>query len=330
MSILVSGSAGHLGEAIVRTLRRQGQPVIGLDIKRSPFTDRVGSILDSAFVGVAMRGVSTVVHTATLHKPHIATHSMQDFIDTNVTGTLRLLEAAAAVRVRAFVYTSTTSAFGSALTPAAEEPAAWVTEEVPSLPRNIYGTSKLMAEQLCELFFRSHRLPVIILRTSRFFPEQDDNPDIRTRFDAANAQANELTYRRLDIEDAVGAHLLAVREAHRIGFARYIVSATSPFKREDLRPMREQAPAVLRRHFPEYERIYAARGWRFFDTLDRVYVNERACRELGWRPRFDFGYVLGCLDAGRDFRSSLALEVGSKGYHDTVFEHGPYPTPMHR
>ena len=62
----------------------------------SPYTDRVGSIADRAFVDRAMAGVHTVVHTATLHKPHVATHSRQDFVDTNVTGTLNLLEAAAA------------------------------------------------------------------------------------------------------------------------------------------------------------------------------------------------------------------------------------------
>ncbi len=327
MSILVTGSAGHLGEAIVRTLRQQGQRVSGLDIKPSPFTDRVGSITDPEFVGAAMQGASVVMHAATLHKPHMVTHSMQDFIDTNVTGTLRLLEAAAAARVQAFIYTSTTSVFGNALTPAAGEPAVWVTEELQPLPRNIYGTSKWMAEQLCELFFRSRQLPVIILRTSRFFPEQDDNAAIRAQFEAANAQANELAYRRLDIEDAVSAHLLAAAAAKRIGFARYILSATSPFTQLDLQAVREHAPSVLQRKFPAYVRLYAGRGWRFLDSLDRIYVNERARRELGWRPRVDFGYVLECLEAGRDFRSTLALEVGSKGYHDRAFERGPYPVP---
>jgi UDP-glucose 4-epimerase len=55
-----------------------------------------------------MNGVQAVFHTATLHKPHIATHSRQDFVDTNVTGTLNLLEEAAAAGVASFVYTSTT------------------------------------------------------------------------------------------------------------------------------------------------------------------------------------------------------------------------------
>jgi UDP-glucose 4-epimerase len=64
-----------------------------------------------------MRGVGAVVHTATLHKPHVDTHSRQAFVDTNITGTLNLLEEAMRVGVRAFVFTSTTSVFGRALRP---------------------------------------------------------------------------------------------------------------------------------------------------------------------------------------------------------------------
>jgi len=62
-----------------------------------------------------------------------------------------------------------------------------------------------------------------------------------------------------------------------------------------------------------------------FPRLDRVYVNERARRELGWQPRYDFSSVIESLRSGVDFRSPLALAVGSKGYHDEVFAHGPYP-----
>ena len=60
-----------------------------------------------------MAGVDAVVHTATLHKPHVATHTRQDFVDTNITGTLNLLEEAVAAGVSSFVFTSTTSAFGA-------------------------------------------------------------------------------------------------------------------------------------------------------------------------------------------------------------------------
>ncbi len=323
--ILVTGSSGHLGEALMRTFRARGHPALGIDIKPSQFTDRVGSICDRAFIKECMRGASAVIHAATLHKPHVATHAMQHFVDTNITGTLVLLEEALAAGVGAFVYTSTTSAFGAALPPAGDQPAAWITEDVAPVPKNIYGVTKVAAENLCELFSRKRGLPGIVLRTSRFFPEDDDDSAIRAIYETANTQANELLYRRADIEDVVSAHRLAVAKAPAIGFRRYIISATTPFKRDDLAELRRNAAAVVQRLFPECRELYAARNWQLFPHIGRVYVNDLAVRELGWRPKYEFQQVLDCLRAGVDFRSPLARAVGSKGYHSTTFAEGPYP-----
>jgi nucleoside-diphosphate-sugar epimerase len=193
------------------------------------------------------------------------------------------------------------------------------------VPKNIYGTTKLMAENLCELFFRERGLPIVVLRTSRFFPEDDDDPAMRSAYATENAQANELLYRRLDIADAVSAHLLAVARAPEVGFGRYIVSATTPFEPKHLAMLSRSAAGVVREIYPDCAELYATRGWRLFPEIDRVYVNERARRELGWHPEFDFAHVLRSLREGRDFRSHLAREVGAKGYHDTQFDDGPYP-----
>ena len=317
MTVLVTGSAGHLGEALMRTLRAHGRPARGLDRLASPWTDVVGSICDPALAAEAMAGVTAVIHAATLHKPHVATHRHQAFVDTNVTGTLTLLEAARRAGVGAFVMTSTTSAFGAALTPGPGEPAAWITEAVQPVPRNIYGVTKVAAESLCELAHRADGLPVVVLRTSRFFPEADDDPAVSAAYELENAQANELLYRRVDVADVVSAHLLAMERAPAIGFGRYIVSSTTPFSRADLADLRADAPAVVRRLFPDCGPLYAARGWRLFPSLDRVYVNDRARAELGWRPKHDFRHVLDCLARGEDFRNELARAVGSKGYHRT-------------
>jgi UDP-glucose 4-epimerase len=301
MAVLVTGSAGHLGEAILRTLRGKGVHTVGLDRKGSPFTDRVGSICDRRFVTASARGVTAVVHAATLHKPHVATHSWQDFVDTNVTGTLRLLEAAMAAGVESFVYVSTTSVFGAALRSDGLEAATWVTEDLAPKPKNIYGVTKLMAESLCELMHRKRRLPIVILRTSRFFPEEDNDPSTRREYVAANVQANEMLYRRVDIEDAVSAVRLALERAPAIGLARYIISATTPFTSVDLDLLGRDAPAAVRRMFPECEALFGARGWKLLPRRDHVYVNQRARNELGWNPRYDFRHVLDCLGLDREF-----------------------------
>ena len=325
MKVLVTGSAGHLGEALVRTLLDLRHEVVGLDLLESPFTTHMGSITDRSCVRRCMSGVQVVFHPATLHKPHVATHRRQDFVDTNISGTLNLLEEAVAAGVESFVYTSTTSVFGDALLPPPEAPAAWITEEVIPVPRNIYGVTKAAAEDLCQLFHRNQNLACIVLRTSRFFPEEDDNRGVREAYSDANVKANEYLYRRIDVEDVVSAHLLAAERAPSIGFRKYIISATTPFRPDDLANLREDAPRVVRERVPGYEAEYARRHWKMFPSIGRVYVNERARKELGWQPLYDFHSIIRRLRAGDDLRSPLARLVGSKGYHAELFSDGPYP-----
>lgn len=325
MKVVVTGSAGHLGEGLVRVLRHASHQVVGVDRVASPYTSQVGSITDRAFVRKCLKGANAVMHAATLHKPHVATHSRQAFVDTNMTGTLNLLEEAVEAGVASFVFTSTTSVFGRALTPAPEEATAWITEDVRPVPKNIYGVTKAAAEDLCELFHRQYRLPCLILRTSRFFLEEDDDPGVRARYPDANIKVNEYLYRRVDLQDVVDAHLLAMNKAKAVGFGRFIISATTPFQTADLTELRAAAPRVVQRYVPEYQAEYARRGWAMFPGLDRVYVNARARQVLGWQPRYDFRRVIDALQAGEDFRSPLARAVGVKGYHHRSFEQGPYP-----
>lgn len=325
MKVLVTGSSGHLGEALVRTLRAHGHEVVGLDVLARPFTTAVGSIVDRATVRRALAGVRIVLHAATLHKPHVATHTRQDFIDTNLTGTLNLLEEAVAARVEAFIFTSTTSVFGDALVPPPGAPAAWITEEVTPRPKNIYGVTKAAAEDLCQLFHRNERLPCLVLRTSRFFPEEDDDAAARSAFADDNLKLNEYLHRRVELEDVVSAHLLAARRAPALGFGKFIISATTPFTPADLPALRLDTPAVVRRLVPSYETEYTRRGWKMPGTLDRVYVNARARADLGWKPRHDFRSLVERLRTDTDLRSDLTRQVGAKGYHAQTFPTGPYP-----
>ena len=325
MNILVTGSSGHLGEALVRTLRKLGHQVTGFDLKPSDYTDIVGNIAIMSDVEKAALGAEAVIHAATLHKPHVATHSKQDFIDTNITGTLNLLEVASKIKVKAFIMTSTTSVFGDAMKIDPDEPAGWIDEEVVPKPKNIYGVTKLAAESLCELFHRNTKLNCIILRTSRFFPEDDDQQDRRSAFTSDNLKVNEMIYRRADIADMVSAHLCALDRAADIGFGKYIISGDTPFQRYDLVALGHDAKAVLARYYPEFIGIYAQRNWQMLPSIDRVYCNHKAKKELLWLPKYTFEYILKCLEHGLPYQSELAMEVGSKGYHDRTFSHGPYP-----
>jgi UDP-glucose 4-epimerase len=324
MRVLVTGSSGHLGEALVRRLRELNHDVVSIDIVPGEFTTRVGSITDRSFVRQCMAGIEAVFHAATLHKPHVATHSRQNFVDTNISGTLNLLEEAAAAGVESFVYSSTTSVFGDALIPAGGLPAAWITESVTAIPKNIYGVTKAAAEDLCQLFHRNQKLACVVLRISRFFPEPDDEPTARESYADENLKLNEYLYRRVDIEDVVSAHLSAAERASSIGFGKFIISATTPFTMDDLVELRTDAPSVVWRKVPEYEREYGRLNWKMVPVIDRVYVNERARRELGWEPRYDFKFLIERLRLGQDIKSPLARVIGSKGYHGETFAAGQH------
>lgn len=325
MKVLITGSSGHLGEALVRTFKTLKYDTLGIDIEPSQFTDKIGSIADRSFVQACMQGVDFVLHTATLHKPHVVTHSKQDFIDTNITGTLNLLEEASIQGVKSFVFTSTTSTFGDALASGESDPAVWVTEDLPPSAKNIYGATKTTAEDLCQLFHRNQGLPTIVLKTSRFFPEEDDDKNMRGLYSDTNLKVNEFLFRRVDIADIVDAHLLALEKAPKIGFDKFIISATSPFQLADLKDLKCDAPKIVEQYFPEYRKVYEKNDWEMFQSIGRVYVNNKARKKLGWQPKYDFQHILNCVNQSEDYRSPLTLTISSKGYHNIEFEDGPFP-----
>jgi UDP-glucose 4-epimerase len=175
--------------------------------------------------------------------------------------------------------------------------AEWITEAVaPLLPRNIYGVSKLSAEHLCRLFHELHGLPVVILRTARFFPEDDDMAHTMAQSEP-NAKANEFLFRRLTVEDAAESHVAALDRAPALGFDTFIVCAKTPFARDDCEELIHDAPAVVARYFPHYRDLYARRGWTMFQSIDRVYDSAKAARRLGFVCRTGFAEKLSEIEA---------------------------------
>jgi UDP-glucose 4-epimerase len=283
---------------------------VGMDPTPSPTTQVVGSVADRKLVRSTIRDfqVNAVVHAAALHKPNIETFERSEFVAVNVQGTLNLLEEAVAAgsKVDRFIFTSTTSLMISrdireGLSGGARK-AAWITEAMtPVLPRNIYGVTKLSAEHLCRLFHELHGLPVIILRTSRFFPEEDDMAHAIAQ-SAPNTKANEFLFRRLTVEDAADSHLVALDKAPELGFDTFIVSATTPFSSDDCEQLIVDAPAVVARYFPKYADLYARAGWTMFQSIDRVYDSSNASRRLGFHCRTGFAEKLEELKRQRDMK----------------------------
>ncbi|KAJ6439332.1 NAD dependent epimerase/dehydratase family protein [Purpureocillium lavendulum] len=329
--VLVTGSSGHLGTALMLSLPSYGFNPLGIDILPSATTTHVGSISDRPFVAsliAANPSITRILHAATLHKPHVGSHTKQDFIDTNITGTLVLLEeAAAALRVDAFVFFSTTSTFGMALSPKPGSPAAWIDETVVPVPKNIYGVTKVAAEDMCALVQRQTAMPTLVLRTSRFFPEEDDDEDRRAAMADENLKVLELAYRRCDIADIVSAAVCAMAKARDIGWGKYIISAPPPFRNEaQTLASLDRDPASVFRGVRigddddddagrTLDEVFAAKGWKHLARVDRVYDSAKAVRDLGWRPEYTFEKTIARLAKGEAWKSELTGKVGKKGYH---------------
>lgn len=288
MRVLVTGSSGWLGQTLVPRLRAASHHVVGLDPVPAATTAVVGSITDRPLVKKVIReqGIDAIVHSGARHKPDIVRHTCTEFLAVNVTGTLNLLEEAAAHGVERFVFTSTTSLMISREIRAGKtggaQRAVWVTEEMaPLQPRNIYGVTKLAAEHLCRLIHETHGLPVVVLRTSRFFPEADDGAYAQ-RLSEENIKTNELLFRRLTVEDAAESHLAALNHAPEVGYEEFIISAPPPFHPDDGAALIDSAPEVVSRYFPHYRAVYDRLGWSMFESIDRVYDPGKAARQLGF------------------------------------------------
>ncbi|KAI1065969.1 hypothetical protein LB507_001157 [Fusarium sp. FIESC RH6] len=327
-NVLVTGSSGHLGTALMLSLPTLGFKPLGIDILPSENTHLVGSITDHSFVtDIFMNNpIQHVLHAATLHKPHVESHSKQDFIDTNITGTLFLLEEAAKYKetIESFVFFSTTSTFGTALSPKPGQPAAWIDETVIPIPKNIYGATKVAAEDICFLIHKQTNMPIIVLRTSRFFPEQDDDEDRRAALSDDNLKVLELTYRRVDMEDIVRAAVCAMSKARSIKFRKYIISAPPPFQKDThtLATLDRNPKEAFETVAPDCARVFGEKGWAHLKRIDRVYDSSRAVMELGWEPVYTFQRVIELIAEGKEWKSELTGKVGKKGYH--AVSHGVY------
>ena len=298
MRILLTGSSGWLGRFLAPRLRQEGHEVTGLDVASGADTDVIGSVADKALVERLSSGIDAVIHAGALHKPDIVRYPGSAFHAVNVEGTRHLLAAAAAAGADRFLFTSTTSLMISEeIRSGPKQRAVWLTEDSPAAPRNVYGVTKLAAEGLCRRAHEETGLAVLILRTGRFFPEDDDTERDLT---GENRKANEFLGRRLTVEDAAEAHVEALAKAPALGFDTFLLAAPTPFVRAEREALVRDAPAVIARHFPDAPALYSARGWSLPAHVDRVYDPSRAERRLGFRCRTDFAAILRAMARGED------------------------------
>ena len=274
--ILVTGSSGHSGNQISDLLKEEFE-IIGIDLKKGKHTHHLGSLTDREFIFQITKDIDIIIHTASLHAPHIATHSRKDFIDTNITGTLNLLEAAEVNGLQKFIYTSTTSLYGESLNN--KKQAVWITEEVPTIPRDIYDITKIAAEGLCKDFFKKDGLQTTVLRVSRFWNEP------------IGKRVFYRMYRGLDVRDVALAHRLAI-EKDFDQFDIFNISAQSIFTKSDLFDLKNNTKELVQKRIPKLIQYYENRNWEIPESIDRVYVIDKAKKELGYVPKYNIQQIL--------------------------------------
>ena len=171
--VLVTGSDGFIGSHLVERLALDGHKVKALTMYNSFGTwgwlDSIpkeileqvevvpGDIRDSIFVRHAMKGCSDVMHLAALIAIPYSYIAPEAYIDTNVKGTLNILQAAREASVEKVIHTSTSEVYGTArFVP--------ITEDHPLQGQSPYSASKIAADQLAYSFYSSFELPVITIR----------------------------------------------------------------------------------------------------------------------------------------------------------------------
>jgi nucleoside-diphosphate-sugar epimerase len=157
ISVLVTGSAGRVGQAACQGLLARGHKVRGFDLRRSPgVKDAVlGDVSDASQVRKAVAGMEVVVHLAAIPDENAA---FDELLPNNIVGLYNVLECARQARVRRVILAST-----GQVVMGHEGP--WpITPEMPFSPRNWYGSAKVLAEVAGQVYARVHGLSVIVAR----------------------------------------------------------------------------------------------------------------------------------------------------------------------
>lgn len=188
--VLVTGADGFIGSHLTEALARQGAKVTALALYNSfdshgwlddlPESVRSqlhmvrGDVRDGAFVSRLVQGQEYVFHLAALIAIPYSYAAPQSYIETNVIGTLNVLEAARQWGTERIVHTSTSEVYGTALTMP-------INESHPLQGQSPYSASKIGADMMAEAFARSFGLPVVTIRPfNTFGPRQSERAIIPT------------------------------------------------------------------------------------------------------------------------------------------------------
>jgi UDP-glucose 4-epimerase len=173
--VLVTGGAGALGLALAPVLAARGSVRL-FDVRRPEVSLPagvefiVGDVRERGDIETALDGVEVLVHAAAWHGIHLRDHPPEDFWSLNVDGTFVVYEAAARAGVTKAVFASTMGVYGESAGRDGER-AVRVHEDLPRLPSDVYGVSKVVGEDTAAFYHRARAVRGVALRFGMFVPE---------------------------------------------------------------------------------------------------------------------------------------------------------------
>ncbi len=288
MRVLITGGSGHVGRHIIPILAERHECIV-YDLVPPPLSVKFlrGNILDAAAVHWAMQGVDAVVHLAAF--PFPGQISDDELMNINVMGTQRVVEAAALASPRKLIMASSEATFGVIFSDGHIHPEyVPLDENHPTRPRDAYGLSKLLGEEICRRYTRSHGLTTICLRYCWVWAEQHYRQVREFQADPGRYAGPMWCY--IDVRD-LGRAILAALEADMEGHETFVLSARRNFAGQPTVELMRRYHGDVKVRRPEvYEELPDA------SALDW----SKAQRMLGWQPVHDWEEELRKLEEGAE------------------------------
>ncbi|MDQ3863648.1 MAG: NAD(P)-dependent oxidoreductase [Actinomycetota bacterium] len=289
MRVLITGGGGNLGRVLAPALEEAGHEPVLMDNRDldTPYEVVRGDVRDKPDVLRALRDVDVVVHAAALHGIHLEKYTADDFWDLNVAGTRNVYEAALESGIGKVLLCSTMGVYGDSVREAGDPPV--ITEDLPLRPKDYYGFSKRVCEEVAAYYHRRHGIHTIAYRLGMFVPENFVGYGFR------------LLKGGVDDRDAAQAFLLGLDDAP-VTFDAFNVMAEVPFSSEEFGGWSREPEGFLKERFPGVAELVGKQGADFGELVRMwgftYWSIEKAKRMLGYGPRFNFPEFFEALKRG--------------------------------
>ena len=285
MKILLTGSSGLLGTAVLNEAKRFGKEqhreleFVGLDTRESTFAPssslvfHKGSFTDGALIEKILPGCDAIIHTAAYHGRFLATHTPTEFVEVNAGGLATLMEACVKYNVKRCIFSSTMEILVGR--DWAASGMARLDESCPPRPDSIYSQSKLQCESLGQYYAAKYGIEFLALRYQNI--------------EAPDASPLGLLARGATAADVARANLRGLI-APDVSYEMMLIGPATPVTNQDIAKAQSEPESVLEKYWPGALKVLLERNLQLSPHHFWPPVNiDKARRVLCWQPEQTFG-----------------------------------------